>query len=312
MDIPIWTWFVFLAGVFVMLALDLGVFNRKSDVISTRQAAIWSAVWVSLSLGFAGMMFVWQGPQRGLEWITGYLIEYSLAVDNIFVFVLVFTAFAVPVAYRRRVLFWGIIGALVMRGAMIALGAALLEQFHWILYVFGGILLIAGYRMMFAKKEEPSDLEHNPIVKLARRFIKISANYDGQKFFTVQNGVRMATPLFLVLIVIEFTDLVFAVDSIPAIFAITREPFIVFTSNVMAILGLRSLYVLLEGFVDRFVYLKTGLSIILVFIGAKLLLLDIFKIPTALSLGVVIFILAISVIASILKTRDAPKVLEKA
>jgi tellurite resistance protein TerC len=312
MDIPVWVWFAFLIGVIVMLALDLGVFNRKSDVISTKQAAIWSAVWVLLSLGFAGFMFVWQGSQRGLEWITGYLIEYSLAVDNIFVFVLVFTAFAVPVTYRRRVLFWGILGALIMRGAMIALGAALLEQFHWILYVFGGILLIAGYRMMLSKKEEPGDIEHNPIVKLARRFIKISPNYDGQKFFTVQNGVRMATPLFLVLIVIEFTDLVFAVDSIPAIFAVTREPFIVFTSNVMAILGLRSLYVLLEGFVDRFVYLKTGLSIILVFIGAKLLLLDIFKIPTALSLGVVITILVVSVVASIQKTQEVPKVLEKA
>jgi tellurite resistance protein TerC len=312
MDIPIWVWFAFLAGVLVMLALDLGVFNRKSDVISTKQAAIWSAVWVSLSLGFAAFMFVWQGQQRGLEWITGYLIEYSLAVDNIFVFVLVFTAFAVPVAYRRRVLFWGIIGALIMRGAMIALGAALLEQFHWILYVFGGILLIAGYRMMFAKKEEPGDIEHNTVVKLARRFVKISKDYDGQKFFTVQNGVRMATPLFLVLIVIELTDLVFAVDSIPAIFAVTREPFIVFTSNVMAILGLRSLYVLLEGFVDRFVYLKTGLSLILVFIGAKLLLLDVFKIPTALSLGVVIMILVVSVVASILKTKDAPKKLEPA
>jgi tellurite resistance protein TerC len=311
MDFPIWVWFAFLAGVFVMLALDLGVFNRKSDVISSKQAAVWSAVWVSLSLGFAGFMFWWQGPQRGLEWITGYLIEYSLAVDNIFVFVLVFTAFNVPIAYRRRVLFWGIIGALIMRGAMIALGAALLEQFHWILYVFGAILLIAGYRMMFAKKEEPGDLEHNAIVKLARRFIKISADYDGQKFFTVHNGFRMATPLFLVLIVIEFTDLVFAVDSIPAIFAVTREPFIVFTSNVMAILGLRSLYVLLEGFVDRFVYLKTGLSIILVFIGAKLLLLDLVKIPTALSLAVVLAVLAVSVIASILKTRETPKVLEK-
>ncbi len=312
MDIPIWAWLAFLFGVLVMLALDLGVFNRKSSVVSSKQAAIWSAVWVMLSLCFAGLMFFWQGPQRGLEWITGYLIEYSLAVDNIFVFVLVFSAFAVPVAHRRRVLFWGIIGALVMRGAMIALGAALLEQFHWILYVFGGILLLAGYSMMFSKKEQASDLEHYEFVKLARRLIKISPQYDGQKFFTVQNGMRTATPLFLVLIVIELTDLVFAVDSIPAVFAVTREPFIVFTSNVMAILGLRSLYVLLEGFVDRFVYLKTGLSIILVFIGAKLLLLDIFKIPTAISLVVVISVLAISVIASILKTPNTRKVLEKA
>jgi tellurite resistance protein TerC len=247
--------------------------------------------------------------------LTGYLIEYSLAVDNIFVFVLVFSGFAVPPQYRHRVLFWGIIGALLMRGAMIAAGAALIDQFHWILYVFGGFLVFTGIRMLMlafsSKKDEHVDLEKNPAIKLARRFFKISSDYDGQKFFTVKNGVRMATPLFLVLVMIEFTDLVFAVDSIPAIFAVTRDPFIVFTSNVMAILGLRSMYFLLADIVDRFVYLKTGLAVILTFIGTKLLLLDIFKIPTSISLGVVVGVLAISIIASLLKTRSDPSLKEK-
>jgi tellurite resistance protein TerC len=285
-----------------MLALDLGVFNRKAHVVTIKEAAIWTSVWVTLGLAFAGLMFAWQGPQKGVEWLTGYLIEYSLAVDNIFVFVLVFSAFAVPPQYRHRVLFWGIIGALVMRGAMIAVGAELIDRFHWILYVFGGFLLFTGVRMLLAKKDEHVDLEKNPAIRLARRLFPISKEYDGQKFFTVKNGVRMATPLFLVLVFIEFTDLVFAVDSIPAIFAITRDPFIVFTSNVMAILGLRSMYFLLADIVDRFVYLKTGLAVILSFIGVKLLLIDVFKIPTVFSLGVVVTVLAISVIASLIKT----------
>jgi tellurite resistance protein TerC len=301
-EIPVWVWFAFVAGVLVMLALDLGVFNRKAHVVTIKEAAIWTSVWVALGLAFAGLMFAWQGQQRGLEWLTGYLIEYSLAVDNIFVFVLVFSAFAVPPQYRHRVLFWGIIGALLMRGAMIAVGAELIDRFHWILYVFGGFLVFTGLRMLFSKKDHHADLEQNPAVKLARRLFPISKEYDGQKFFTVKNGVRMATPLFLVLVFIEFTDLIFAVDSIPAIFAITRDPFIVFTSNVMAILGLRSMYFLLADIVDRFVYLKTGLAVILSFIGVKLLLIDTFKIPTVLSLGVIVAVLAVSVIASLIKT----------
>jgi tellurite resistance protein TerC len=305
-EIPIWVWFAFIGGVLVMLALDLGVFNRKAHVVTIKEAAIWTSVWVSLGLAFGAMMFVWQGQQKGLEWITGYLIEYSLAVDNIFVFVLVFAAFAVPPQYRHRVLFWGIIGALVMRGTMIAVGAQLIKEFHWILYVFGAFLVFTGIRMLMAKSDEHVDLEKNPAVKLARRFFRISPEYDGQKFFTVKNGVRMATPLFLVLVFIEFTDLIFAVDSIPAIFAITTDPFIVFTSNVMAILGLRSMYFLLADIVDRFVYLKTGLAVILAFIGVKLLLLDIFKIPTVVSLAVVVTILAISVVASLIKTAGQP------
>ncbi len=302
MDLPLWVWFAFIGGVLGMLALDLGVFHRKAHTVSVREAATWSAVWVALSLAFAALVYVWQGPDKGLEFITGYLIEKSLAVDNIFVFVLVFSFFATPPIYQHRVLFWGVIGALLMRGVMIFLGAALIEQFHWILYVFGGILLLTGVRMLFQRHDADVDLNKNPAIRLARRVFKVSDDYDGQKFFTVKNGVRMATPLFLVLIFIEFTDLVFAVDSIPAIFAITTDPFIVFTSNVLAILGLRSMYFLLAGVVHRFVYLKTGLSLILVFIGVKMLLLDVFKIPTAVSLGVVAGILTLSIVLSLLKT----------
>lgn len=302
MDLPLWVWFAFIGGVLGMLALDLGVFHRKAHTVSVREAAIWSAVWVALSLAFAALVYVWQGPDKGLEFITGYLIEKSLAVDNIFVFVLVFSFFATPPIYQHRVLFWGVIGALLMRGVMIFLGTALIEQFHWILYVFGGLLLLTGVRMLFQRHDSEVDLNKNPAVRLARRLFRVSDDYDGQKFFTVKNGVRMATPLFLVLIFIEFTDLVFAVDSIPAIFAITTDPFIVFTSNVLAILGLRSMYFLLAGIVHRFVYLKTGLSLIMVFIGVKMLLLDVFKIPTAVSLGVVASILTLSVVLSLLKT----------
>lgn len=302
MDLPLWVWLAFIGAVLGMLALDLGVFHRKAHTVSVREAATWSAVWVALSLAFAALVYVWQGPDKGLEFLTGYLIEKSLAVDNIFVFVLVFSFFATPQIYQHRVLFWGVIGALVMRGIMIFLGAALIEQFHWILYVFGGLLLLTGVRMLFQKHDADVDLNKNPAVRLARRLFRVSDDYDGQKFFTVKNGVRMATPLFLVLIFIEATDLVFAVDSIPAIFAITTDPFIVFTSNVLAILGLRSMYFLLANVVHRFVYLKTGLSFILVFIGVKMLLLDVFKIPTAVSLGVVMGILTLSVVLSLLKT----------
>jgi tellurite resistance protein TerC len=320
MDIPVWVWASFIAGVMGLLALDLGVFHRKAHEVTIKEAATWTGIWVTLGLLFAaGVFLFWPDPalrqQKGIEWLTGYLIEYSLAVDNIFVFVLVFSGFAVPPKYRHRVLFWGIIGALLMRGAMIAAGAALIDQFHWILYVFGGFLVFTGVRMLMSafssKKDEHVDLEKNPAIRFSKRFFKISDTYDGQKFFTVQNGVRMATPLFLVLVMIEFTDLVFAVDSIPAIFAVTRDPFIVFTSNVMAILGLRSMYFLLADIVNRFVYLKTGLAVILSFIGTKLLLLDVYKIPTSISLGVVVGVLAISIIASLIKTRSDVTLKEK-
>ncbi|PYE53380.1 TerC family protein [Deinococcus yavapaiensis] len=308
MDLPLWVWFAFIGGVLTMLALDLGVFNRKAHVISVKEAGIWTTVWVSLSLIFAAVIWNWLGPQKGVDWLTGYVVEYSLAVDNIFVFVLVFAAFGVPAQYRHRVLFWGVIGALLMRGAMILVGAQLIDRFHWILYFFGAFLVYAGIKMFKGGHGEEVDLEKNVAVRIARRFFKISPTYDGQKFFTVQNGVRMATPLFLVLLVVEFTDLIFAVDSIPAIFAITTDPFIVFTSNVMAILGLRSMYFLLAHVVDRFIYLKTGLAVILSFIGVKLLLIDVYKIPTSVSLAVIVTVLTLSVVTSLYATRhQAPK-----
>ena len=242
----------------------------------------------------------WLGPEKGVEYLTGYVLEWSLAVDNIFVFVIVFNFFRTPFKYQQRVLLWGVLGALVMRGIMIGVGVTLIENFHWILYVFGGFLLLTGLRMLFGKDDHGADLNDNPAIKLVRRFVKVSPHYDGQKFFTVVDGVRMATPLLLVLVVIEFTDVIFAVDSIPAIFAVTTDPFIVFTSNVMAILGLRSMYFLLAHVVHRFVYLKTGLAFILTYIGIKMLLLDVFHIPTLVSLGVVVSILAISIVASLL------------
>lgn len=302
MDLPLWVWFAFLGGVLVMLALDLGVFHRKAHAVSVREAAIWSAVWVTLALSFGAGVWLLMGPDKGLEYLTGYLLEKSLAVDNIFVFVLVFSALATPPAYQHRVLFWGVIGALVMRAAMIFAGAALIERFHWILYVFGALLLITGARMLLQRHEEAVDLERNPAMRLARRMFRISNAYDGQKFFTVRDGVRMATPLLLALVFIEFADVVFAVDSIPAIFAVTTDPFIVFTSNILAILGLRSMYFLLAGVVHRFVYLKTGLSVILLFIGSKMLLLDVVKIPVAVSLGVIAAVLATSIVASLVAT----------
>jgi tellurite resistance protein TerC len=311
-DLPLWVWFSFLAAVLGMLALDLGVFHRKAHVVTIREAALWSLIWVALSLAFAAFIYSWQGPQKGVEFLAGYLLEKSLAVDNIFVFVLVFSFFKTPRLYQHRVLFWGVIGALVMRGAMIALGASLIAQFHWILYLFGALLLVTGVKMLLQRKEGEANLDRNPAVRFAQRLFRVTEDYDGQRFFTVKNGVRVATPLFLVLVVIEFTDLVFAVDSIPAIFAVTTDPFIVFTSNVLAILGLRSMYFLLASVVHRFVYLKTGLSAILVFIGGKMLLLDLYKIPTEVSLLVVLAILAVSIAASLVKTssRALPATLE--
>ncbi len=300
MDLPLWAWVAFIAAVLGMLALDLGVFHRKAHVVKVREAAFWTGVWVTLSLAFGAVIWNWLGPEKGVEYLTGYVLEWSLAVDNIFVFVIVFNFFRTPFKYQQRVLLWGVLGALVMRGIMIGVGVTLIENFHWILYVFGGFLLLTGLRMLFGKDDHGADLDDNPAIKLVRRFVKVSPEYDGQRFFTVIDGVRMATPLLLVLVVIEFTDVIFAVDSIPAIFAVTTDPFIVFTSNVMAILGLRSMYFLLAHVVHRFVYLKTGLAFILTYIGIKMLLLDVFHIPTLISLGVVVSILAISIVASLL------------
>lgn len=296
----IWLWVGFNAAVLVMLALDLGVFHRKAHAVSLREASAWTAVWVSLALLFNAGIWYFAGRQPALEFLAGYLVEKSLAVDNIFVIALIFSYFAVPAAYQHRVLFWGILGALVMRGAFIAAGAYVLHQWHWVIYVFGGILLLTGVKMAL-RKDEAIDPEHNPVVRLARRWLPLTPRYDGQRFWTVENGRRVATPLFLVLLLVEFTDVVFAIDSIPAIFAITSDPFIVYTSNVMAILGLRSMYFLLAGVVHKFVYLKFGLSLVLVFVGAKMMLVDVIKVPTAVSLAVIATVIGGSIALSLLR-----------
>lgn len=299
MDLPLWAWAAFLSGVLLMLALDLGVFHRKAHVVKVKEAAFWTGVWVTLSLTFGYVIYRWLGQEKAVEYLTGYVLEWSLAVDNIFVFVIVFNFFRTPFKFQQRVLLWGVLGALVMRGLMIGVGVTLIENFHWILYVFGGFLLITGLRMLFGKDDHDTDLSSNPAIKLVRRVFKVSPEYDGQRFFTVRDGVRMATPLLLVLVVIEFTDVIFAVDSIPAIFAITLDPFIVLTSNVFAILGLRAMYFLLAGMQERFHLLTYGLALVLVFIGAKMLLIDVYKIPVAWSLGVTIALLAASILLSI-------------
>jgi tellurite resistance protein TerC len=315
----IWLWIGFNLFVLLMLALDLGVFHRKAHVVSIKEATIWSVVWISLALVFnLGLYLFWDrisptstytNSEAALAFFTGYLIEKSLSVDNIFVFVLIFTFFAVPAAYQHRVLFWGIIGALIMRGTLIAVGATLLKEFHWIIYVFGAFLIFTGIRMALHRNEKMHP-EQNPLVRLLRRVMPVTDNYEGDKFFIRRAGTLMATPLFLVLILVESTDLVFAVDSIPAIFAVTNDPFIVYTSNVFAILGLRSLYFLLAGVVDKFYYLKLGLSAVLVFVGTKMVLVDLYKVPVGASLGVIASILAISVIASLWRAQRLLK-LEK-
>ena len=306
---PIWAWVGFLIFVLVMLAIDLGVFNRHAHVVKPKEAARWSLITVVLALVFAsGIAWGWlpvgiAGHKPALEFVTGYLIELALSVDNIFVFVLLFSYFKVPPKYQHRVLFWGVLGALVMRGAMIGAGALLLERFHWIIYVFGAFLVFTGVRMA-TQDELDIEPESNPALKLVRRFFPVSPDYHGQNFFTRQEvGGRMrnvATPLFVVLVLVETTDLIFAVDSIPAIFAVTRDPFLVFTSNVFAILCLRSLYFLLAGVIDKFHLLKLGLAVVLVFIGVKMLASGVYHIPVTISLGVVAGVLLLSVLGSLM------------
>lgn len=301
----IWFWVGFNAFVLAMLALDLGLLGRKAHVIKVREAAVRSAGWFTLSMMFAAALYFYRGGDASLTFVTGYLIELSLSVDNIFVMVVIFSYFGVPAAYQHRVLFWGILGALVMRGTFIIVGAWLLGQFHFIIYIFGGLLVLTGIRMA-VREEKPFDGEDNPIVKLVRRVMPMSPRYDGKKFFTVENGRRYATPLLLVLVLIEFTDLVFAIDSIPAIFAVTRDPFLVYTSNVFAILGLRSLYFLLAGVIDKFRFLRFGLAFILTFVGVKMLIADQVHIPTPVSLMVVAGGIIASIVASLLIPSDQP------
>ena len=306
-----WLWIGFNLFVLAMLAIDLGVFHRKAHAVSIREATAWSVVWVTLSLIFNYGVYHFMGPQKGLEFLTGYLIEKALSVDNIFVFVLLFTYFRVPAMYQHRILFWGILGALLMRGAMIGAGAMLISRFHWIIYVFGAFLVFTGIRMAMHDDEE-IEPESNPVLKLVRRLLPVTNVYHGQKFFIREerHGIMktVATPLFIVLVLVETTDLIFAVDSIPAIFAVTTDAFIVYSSNVCAILGLRALYFLLAGVIHKFHYLKLGLSVVLVFVGAKMLLSEIFKIPVVVSLIVVAVILTAAIAASLMfpKKDDQP------
>jgi tellurite resistance protein TerC len=278
------------------------VFHRDAHEVSMREAAIWSAVWIGLGLGFGGLVFAWRGAQAGGEYLAGYLIEKSLSMDNVFLFAMLFGYFAVPARYQHRVLFWGVLGAIVFRAIFIAAGTTLLEAFHFLIYGFGLLLLLTGVRMWRAKSHAVHP-ERNVVLRLVRRVIPVSPDYDGQRLFTRHAGKLMATPLFAVLVVVETTDIMFAIDSIPAIFAITTDPFLVFSSNAFAILGLRSLYFLLAGLIDRFVYLKQGLAALLVFAGAKILVADAWKMPVALSLAVIVAILAVAVLASIVANR---------
>ena len=313
---PEWLWFVFVVFVLLALFVDFVVLKKQgAHEVSVPEAVRWSAVWVALSLAFNGLLW-WAFAQdqgtavantKALEFLTGYLIEKSLAVDNIFVFLLIFSYFAVPSAFQKRVLMIGIILAMVLRTVMILVGGWLIAEFHWVLYVFGAFLLFTGIKMWWAADKE-SDLEDNPALKLLRRVMHVSTNFDGEKFFTVQNGVKIATPLLLVVALVGFTDVIFAVDSIPAIYAVTSDPFIVLTSNIFAILGLRAMYFLLAAMASKFHLLSYGLALILVFIGTKMLIVDFYKIPVLVSLGVVIGILAITMIWSV---KTAPKVLSE-
>lgn len=297
-----WLWGTFFAGVLAMLALDLGVFHRKAHEVRFKEALSWSVVWVTLALLFNAFVWYRFGATKGVEFLTGYLIEKALSVDNIFVFVILFSAFAVPKALQHRVLFWGVIGALIMRAIFIATGSALLSRFHWVLYIFGALLVFTGIKLLV--KREEMHPERNPLFLAFRRVVPAVSEYHGDKFTVVKNGRRFATPLLLVLVAIEATDLVFAVDSVPAIFAVTTDPFIVYTSNVFAILGLRAMYFLLAGVIDRFVYLKYSLSAILIFVGGKMLIADLYKVPITLSLAVIVLMLAAGVVASLLRTRN--------
>lgn len=296
-------WSGFITLILFLLGIDLVIFNRKPHEITIKESLLWSLVWILIALLFNVGIYFWYGHESALQFFTGYLIEKSLSVDNLFVFLMLFSYFKVPSKYQHKVLFWGILGALIMRGIMIAVGAALIARFHWILYIFGIFLIITGIRMALEKEEREVHPERNIVVRFFKKFFPVTAGYHEERFFVHTNNRRYATLLFVVLIVIETTDLLFAVDSIPAIFAITQDPFIVFTSNVFAILGLRSLYFALAGIMDLFYYLRHGLSIILTFVGIKMVMVDIFPIPIGIALGTVAGILIIAIIASVIRSR---------
>jgi tellurite resistance protein TerC len=298
-------WIGFTLFVLAMLALDLGVFHRTAHAVSIREALVWTAVWITLALGFNVGVYVWFGAERAFEFLTGYVIEKALSIDNIFVFLVIFSVFAVPATLQHRVLFWGILGALIMRAVFIVLGAALLQRFHWVIYIFGAFLVFTGIKLLRQRADEVHP-ERNPLFRLFRRCVPAVHDYHGGHFTVVKAGRLYATPLLLVLVAIEATDLVFAVDSIPAIFAVTQDPFIVYTSNIFAILGLRALYFALAGMMGKFHYLKVGLSLVLVFVGVKMLLAGVYTIPILASLGVIVALLAGAVVASQLRPPTQP------
>jgi tellurite resistance protein TerC len=292
-------WIGFVVFVFAMLALDLGIFHRSAHVVKMREALVWSVVWIGLAFCFNAGIYFWFGPERALEFLTGYLIEKALSVDNLFVFLILFSYFAVPSNLQHRILFWGIVGALIMRAGFIVAGSALIQQFHWVIYIFGAFLVFTGIKLLAARNSGDIDPERNLVLRLFRKLVPCVADYRGPRFLVKEAGRRCATPLLMVLVVMEATDIVFAVDSIPAIFAITTDPFIVFTSNIFAILGLRALYFLLAGMMGKFRYLKVGLGLVLAFVGAKMLVGGFFHVPIAISLGVVAGLIGLSIIGSL-------------
>ena len=302
MNVSPWVWIGFTTFVLGMLALDLGVFHRQAHVVGFREALNWSLVCVGLAGLFNAGIYHWYGGEKALEFTTGYLIEMALSVDNIFVFLVLFSYFAVPPALQHRVLFWGVLGALVMRAVFIALGSVLLQEFHWVIYIFGGLLVLTGIRLLLHKDAELHP-ERNPLYRLFKRYVPAVEDYRGSCFLVREGGRWLATPLLLVLVLVEATDLVFAIDSIPAIFAVTSDTFIVYTSNIFAILGLRSLFFVLAGVVEKFHHLKTGLALVLAFVGAKMLLIDVYKIPIAISLGAVVTLIGGAIALSLLRPK---------
>jgi tellurite resistance protein TerC len=300
-------WVVFGLVIPAMLVLDLGVFHRTAHAVKVREALIWSAVWICLALLFDLGVYVLVGHEKALNFLTGYLVEESLSVDNLFVFLLIFTYFSVPAAYQHRVLFWGILGAVFMRGIFIVTGLTLLTRLHWIIYIFGAFLVYTAVRLAFNKEEEEIRPEKNPVLRLFRRFVPLTKRYHGQHFLIKGRRRRLATPLLMVLVVIETTDIIFAMDSVPAVLSITQDPFIVYTSNIFAVMGLRSLYFALAGVIEKFYYLSYGLAAILSFLGVKMIISDFYKMPVTISLGVVIGILAIAALASLVRRKVHPE-----
>ncbi|MGK0720936.1 TerC family protein [Leucobacter sp. W1478] len=301
MSVPLWAWFAVIGAILVMLAVDL-IAHRKAHIIRVREAAAWSLVWVTLGVGFGVVVWTVWGAEFGQQYYAGYLIEKSLAIDNVFVWAIIFAAFSVPPQFQHRVLFLGVLGALVFRGIFIAAGAALIDSFSWVLYIFAAFLIFTGWRMYRTRNDHPQP-ERSIVVRLFKRFVPMTNEFHGQRFLVRRGGALVATPLLLVLVLVEITDIIFAVDSIPAIFGVTREPFIVFTANAFAILGLRAMYFLLADLIHRFIYLKIGIAAVLVWVGVKLLLIDVFYIPTTVSLAVVALIIGASIVLSLRATR---------